>query len=70
MVEAAPVQRKKLNRFTPWVNRLERTDAELPKVTDVRKDVNSVVFRDSGPIVKTFDCRVLQSKLPVTKGYA
>ena len=72
MVEAAAVapQRKKLSRFTPWVNRTDKTDAELPKVVDVRKNVNQTAFRDAGPFVKTFDCRVLQSKMSVTKGYA
>lgn len=70
MVEAAPSQRKKLNRFTPWVNRLEMSDAELPKVVEVRKTVKQTIFKDSGPIVRSIDSRVLQSKLAVTKGYA
>lgn len=71
MVEAAAVPaRKKLGRFTPWENKLERTDAELPKVLDLRHDVQKVEFRDAGPIVKHFDCRILKSDVPVTKGYA
>lgn len=70
MVESAPPQRKRLSRFTVWENRLELDDTELPKVTDERKAIRKVEFRDAGPIVKTFDCRVMQSKLPVTKGYA
>ena len=67
MVEA---QRRRLARFTPWENRLEMPDSELPKVTDVRKTVKKVEFRDTQAIVKHFDCRILQSKVPVTKGYA
>ena len=58
MVQAAP-QRKKLARFTPWVNRLEIADADLPKVPDVRRTVKKVEFRDAGPIVKHYDCRIL-----------
>ena len=47
MVEAATTQRKKLGRFTPWVNRLEMPDSEVVKVTDVRKNVTKVEFRDT-----------------------
>ena len=70
MVETVAPQRKKLGRFTPWVNRLELTDAELPKVTDIRQTVKKTEFRDAGPIVKHFDGRILQSQVPVTKAYA
>ena len=61
MVEAAqqPQPRKKLARFTPWENRLEQTETEMPKVTDVRRTVQKVEFRDAGPIVKHYDCRIL-----------
>jgi len=47
MVEAATTQRKKLGRFTPWVNRLEMPDSEVVKVTDIRKNVTKVEFRDT-----------------------
>ena len=71
MVEEAPrPQRKKLNRFTKWENRLEMTDQELPKVVDVKQIVQKTEFRDSGAIVKHFECRVMKSTNPVTKGYA
>ena len=52
------------------VNRLEIPDGEMPKVKDERKVVKKVEFRDAGPIVKHFDCRVMYSSHPVTKGYA
>ena len=71
MVEAvAAPQRKRLGRFTPWVNRLEMPDAEVTKAVDVRQTVKKVEFRDQAPIVKFFDCRILKSSHPVTKGYA
>ncbi len=71
MVEdAAKPQRKKLSRFTPWVNRLELTDQELPKLVDQKQTVQKVEFRDAGPIVKHFECRVLKSTMPVSKAYA
>ena len=70
MAEAAPVQRKKLARFTTWVNRLEVADEDKPKVTELRQTVKKTEFKDTGPIVKHFDARILQSKWPVTKGYA
>ena len=38
-------------------------------MSDERKVVRKVEFRDAGPIVKHFDCRVIQSNHPVTKGY-
>ena len=70
MVEEAPKPRKKLSRFTPWVNRLELTDAELPKVVDQKQVVTKTEFKDAGPITKYFDCRVMKSTMPVTKAYA
>ena len=42
----------------------------MEKVPELRQTVQKVEFRDSQPIVKHFDCRVMQSKVPVTKGYA
>lgn len=42
----------------------------MPKVVEVKKTVNKVEFNNSGPVNKHFECRVLQSKLPVTTGYA
>lgn len=69
MVEAAP-QRKKLSRFTPWVNKLEVKEADMPKVVEVKKTVTKVEFNATGPVKKHFECRILQSKLPVTLGYA
>ena len=42
----------------------------MPKVKDERKTVKKVEFRDAGPIVKHFDCRVMYSSHPVTKAYA
>jgi len=71
MVEtaAAQPQKKRLARFTVWENRLELEDATLPKVTDLRQTVKKIEFRDAGPIVKHFDSRIMQSKVPVTKAY-
>ena len=70
MIDTAAPQRKKLSRFTRWENHLETEDQDMPKVPDQRQTVQKVEFRDLGPIVKHFDCRVLQSKVQVTKNYA
>lgn len=69
-VAAAPQQKKRIARFTPWENRLEVEDHDLPKLPDMRLTVQKTEFRDAGPIVKHFDCRTLQSKVAVTKAYA
>ena len=71
MVEAVPAK-KRLARFTPWVNRLELSEAELAKVPDVRQTVRKVEFRgnESQPYAKHFDCRTVQARVVVTKGYA
>ena len=72
MAEAAkaPAQRKRLSRFTPWVNKLEVPEADAPKVPDMRQTVYKVEFNNTGAYKKYFDCRVLKSTVPVTKGYA
>ena len=68
--ENAPARRSRLNRFCKWENRLEVADADAQKVPDVRKNISKVDFNTTGPIRKHYDCRVLQSKVPVTQGYA
>jgi hypothetical protein len=69
-VPAPVVQRKKLNRFTPWVNKLEVAEADSTKMKDVRQTVSKVEFNNAGAFRKFFDCRVLKSEVAVTKGYA
>ena len=59
----------KLNRFKPWENKLELKDSESIKITDIKQHVSRIEFKDDQPIEKVFDCRVLQKKRFVTKGY-
>ena len=59
----------KLNRFKVWENRLELKDNEVSKITEAKQNVSRIEFKDSMPIEKVFDCKVLQKKRPVTKGY-
>jgi hypothetical protein len=53
-------------RFLPWVNNLEK---KTETVTDTKAEIKKIEYKVMERMEKTLEVRVLQSKVPVTKGY-
>ena len=59
------------NRFKVWENKLDLKESEsTTKIIDTKQNVSRIEFKmDCTPYEKIFECKVLQRKRPVTKGY-
>jgi len=53
-------------RFIPWVNNLEK---KTEAVADTKTEIKKIEYKLMERMEKTLEVRVLQSKIPVTKGY-
>ena len=53
-------------RFLPWFNNLEK---KTETVTDTKTEIKKIEYKVMERMEKTLEVRVLQSKVPVTKGY-
>lgn len=57
----------KQRRFIPWTNNLD--EGEGSKVVDTTRQIKRLEYKVNSKIEKTIQCKVLESKHPVTKGY-
>ena len=53
-------------RFLPWVNNL---DKKSEPVVDTKAEIKKIEYKVMERMEKTVEVRVLQSKIPVTKGF-